>query len=212
MISIEQAAVNALKTFLQNNLPDVVVSEEWPNPDEPLPEMAVTILRVGAREETKVDPTVIGSEPYFTGDPPVEHPVLRQFKWRVKLVRQPIQLDVWSCYQANRDDLHARLDELLNAGTLVTLSGATTLNSDEFRDGLLLQLGDGHSGFADYQFEGPDIDDTPVSAQRNEFRATRVGAVYAALTITKIQPRFSEIILLATDGAGSSTFTVESDT
>ncbi len=212
MISVEQAAVNALQTFLQTALPDVVVSSDWPNPDEELPEKAITILRIGARQEMKIDPTVVKSEPHLTGDPPTEHPVLRRFTWRVKLVQQSVQLDIWSRYEAVRDDIHARLDEILNSGTLVTLDGIIhPIMGDEFRDGLLLPMGDGHEGHVDFRFDGPDPDDTPTSVQRKEFRSTRRGEAAMALTITKIQPRFAEIILLTTDSAGFSS-TVVSNT
>jgi hypothetical protein len=205
-VSVEQAGINALKTYLASQIPGVTINEVWPNPDADLPERVITIVKIGAREETKIDPKVVASAPVMIPGSPdplvlVEDPVNRSFTWCVKLVRQSIQLDVWSCYQAVRDDLHAQLDEALNLGPAITLGSLMPL-SDPFRDGLLLALGDGRPGFADVRFDGPEIDDTPESVQKNEFRATRFGTIDVPLTITRTQPRMAQVSMTVTTATG----------
>lgn len=77
--------------------------------------------------------------------------------------------------------------------------------SDEFRDGVLLPLSDGHPGFVDCQFDGPEPQFDPDSVQRNEFRSTQLGSVSAALTITKTQPRLATLLLtIVTEPDGES--------
>ncbi len=197
MVSVEQAAINALKTFLASQLSDVTISEVWPNPDQPLPAKAITIVKIGQRHDTKASPELVGTADTLTGDPPEVDPILKAYTWRVGLVEQSLQLDIWSCYQAVRDDIDARLDAALRAGpaiTLATLSTEDALNADDFRDGLLLALtADSLPGIADFAFEGSEIGDTPESVQREEFRATRLGSVAVPLTITKIQPRLAQV-------------------
>lgn len=222
-VSIEQAAVNALATFLQAKLPDVVVSSEWPNPDVELPEKALTIVKIGPRREETVPVQLVSSAPIMIGTPPAEDPINRLYTWRVKLIEQEFQLDVWSRYSATRDDIQARLDQILNSGTIDTLL-PTSINFDEFRDGLLLNLdpADGHPGTADFMFDGPEVADEPDAVQRGEFRTTQRGRVSAALTITRAAPRLATISvpittpsggfgLVITDQAGESdTYTTES--
>jgi hypothetical protein len=206
-VSIEQAGVNALRTYLAAQLPDVIVSDEWPNPDEALPEKAITILKIGAREETRAEPRVVKSEPLMVGDPPAEDPVLRVYTWRVKLIKQTIQLDIWSQYEVVRDDISARLDEALSQGPAVTID-PTNINLDDFRDGILLALGDGHPGFADYMFDGDDCVDEAGAAQRSEFRATRLGYISAPLTIQKTQPKIAHVGLSVTAFGATDTYTL----
>ena len=199
-VSIEQAAINALATYLQAQLgTDVVVSGVWPNPDEPIPEKALTILKIGARRETKVDPSLVSSAELSPPDP-----TAMLYTWRVKAIEQDIQLDVWSRYEDVRDDLQARLDQALNQGLAATLS--PDILHDDFRDGLLLTLGDGHPGYADFIFDGPEITDLPDAAQRNEFRSTQTGTLSAMLTITKQQPRMANITLRMTANGNAESF------
>ncbi len=197
-VSIEQACCNALKRWLVDKLPDVTISEEWPNPDKPLPPKALTILRIGAREEVHIDPQLVDSEPYMVGTPPAEHPVLRTYRWAVKEIRQPVQLDVWSKYKLVRDDIDARLDEALHAGPAQTLGLAF---ADDFRDNIILPLADGHPGTVDCQFDGTEILDTPGDVQRDEFRSMRMGVLTAILTIKRQQPRMKVIKLPITNGS-----------
>ncbi|WP_438029013.1 hypothetical protein [Sorangium sp. So ce233] len=67
-VTIEQAALNALATWLESKLPQgeddyaVVVSPKWPDDDTGLPARAVTILLAGERRDTYIEPTVHAEE------------------------------------------------------------------------------------------------------------------------------------------------------
>jgi hypothetical protein len=200
--SIEQSAVNALKTYLQTQLgASVKVSGTWPNPDKNLPEKALTILKIGPRLETKIDPRLLGSAELTPPDP-----TQMAYTWQIKAVEQRIQLDVWAKYEGVRDDLQAQLDNALNQGTYVTLGPG--LDRSHFSDGLILELGDGHVGYATYTFDGPEIADEPEAAQRNEFRSTQVGTIYTYLAVTKVMPRIARIQFPVNADGVTDTFTV----
>jgi len=184
--TVEQAAVNALASWLTRTLPKgVVVSSTWPEPTKVLPQKAVTILRAGAPEEEPLDPIVVGR--VDTG------PGTSLFTWRLRALRQPLQLDVWTKHTAARDDLLARLDEALNAGMGATLGAS---NADPFRHGVVVPLADGWSGTADCFFDRPEISDTPDAATRSEYRATVRGWAEVDLTLSALSARLALIRFL----------------
>jgi hypothetical protein len=178
-IPVQQAAVKALAEYLRGRLDDdVEVSDGWPNPDEPLPEKAISILLAGKRQDMMADAEVVTHETLGS---------IHVYTWLVKTVDQDIQLDVWASYKSHRDELLAALDDALNRGTATTLGevfGSVT------RDGPLLQLQeeDGHDGYVDFTFDGPDLIDTPLSVHRNEYRATIAGKLSTTLTIKSQHP------------------------
>src|SRR6187402_725104 len=154
--SIEQAAMTRLRDYLQAELTSVygggdrekcVVSDTWPAADSGLPFRAVTVLAAGDREDTNVQEQDIRKEA-FDGH-------LKLYTWRVACCRQPVQLDVWSKAGAHRDDLVARLGDILRRGERYTCS---VPNGNPVRDGVLLELDpnkSGYRGFVDCTFEGP---------------------------------------------------------
>ncbi|MGH7297809.1 MAG: hypothetical protein ACRELB_22915 [Polyangiaceae bacterium] len=182
-VTVEQAAVNALGQWLTGALGKAVtVSTTWPEPSKNLPAKAVTILRAGAPEEEPLDPIIV--DRVDTG------PHTSLFTWRLRALRQPLQLDVWAKHAPARDDLLARLDEALNAGMGATL-GAT--NADPFRHGVVLPLADGWSGTADCYFDRPEVADTPDAATRSEYRATLRGWAEVDLTLTAPSARLAVV-------------------
>jgi len=181
--SVEQAAVNALGSWLARALPKgVVVSTTWPEPTKALAPRAVTILRAGAPDDEPLDPIVVGR--VDTG------PHTSLFTWRLRALRQPLQLDVWTKHAAARDDLLARLDEALNTGMGATL-GVT--NADPVRHGVVVPLADGWTGTADCFFDRPEVNDTPDAAARSEYRATVRGWAEVDLTLTAPSARIAII-------------------
>ncbi len=185
-VTVEQAAVNALGRWLTTSLgSDVVVSTQWPEPSKRLPPKAVTILRAGSPDEEPLDPIIVGR--VDTG------PHTSLFTWRMRAVRQPVQLDVWARHALVRDDLLARLDEALNQGLGVTLG---TPGADPFRHGLVLPLADGWTGTADFYFDRPEVTDTPDAAARSEYRATARGWIEVDLTLTAPSARIAVIRFL----------------
>lgn len=182
-VTVQQAAVNALVTYLRAELPDVTVSAEWPASEAELPEQAITVLMAGKRQDTPADAQVMAID--GTGDS-------RTFIWRVMTSTQPLQLDIWARYPAARDDLLAQLDEALHKGTLFTIHhGVPSCGSWEpTRDGVLLALaaGDGHVGYVDFTFDGADLNDTADAALRHEWRATITGEASMVLTVKTTHP------------------------
>ena len=126
------------------------------------------------------------------------------FTWRVAALRQPLQMDVWTRYDLERDDLLARLVPLLNASTRDTIGER---NADPVRHGVLVPLADGWDGYADCYFDKPDRFDSPGSAARSEFRAIYRGFADVDLTITAPSARIARIQLVQriTDARGTST-------
>jgi hypothetical protein len=185
-VSVEQAAVNALGAWLSRTLgAGVVVSTQWPEPSKKLPERALTILRAGPPESDPVDPIVVGRVDTDAHT--------SMFTWRLRAVRQPLQLDVWARHHAVRDELLAELDVALNTGMSATL-GAT--GADPVQNGVVVLLGDGWTGTAYCFFDRAELADSPDAATRHEYRATLRGWAEVDLTITAPSARLAVIRLL----------------
>lgn len=201
-VSIEQAMANALVTYLSGALTDVIVSPRWPNPAKNLPPKAITVVPAGRRQALDTSGSFIRSVAVETaflvdgagnqilddnGNPLVDdkHKV---YTYTIEACVHPIQLDVWALTDFDRDDIVARLDAALSANLVTTIGAA---NDDPFRDGPLLPLGDGYTGFADFIFDGPLKDDSTDSASRAEFRASYNGNASAHLTLKRQLPTMS---------------------
>jgi hypothetical protein len=185
-VTVEQAVVNALSLWLVRWLGSgVTVSAQWPEPTKKLPPKAVTILRAGPPDEEPLDPIVVSR--VDTG------PHVSLFTWRMRALRQPLQLDVWARHHAARDELLAELDEALNAPMAATIGAK---NADPVRHGVVVRLGDGWTGMADCFFDRPEVTDTPDAAARSEYRATLRGWADVDLTITAPSARLAVIRFL----------------
>jgi hypothetical protein len=185
-VTVEQAVVNALAKWLVRCLGSgVTVSAQWPEPTKRLPPKAVTILRAGPPDEEPLDPIVVAR--VDTG------PHASLFTWRMRALRQPLQLDVWARHHAARDELLAELDEALNAPMSASIGAK---NTDPVRHGVVVQLGDGWTGTADCFFDRPEVSDTPDAAARSEYRATLRGWADVDLTITAPSARLAVIRFL----------------
>lgn len=183
IVSIQQAANNALVAYLQPFLTDVVISSNWPSPDRDLPEKAITIITAGARRDFPLDPKQIKNT--LNGSTMVDT------VWQVASCVQPFQLDIWTHSNIERDDLMARLDILLRAGPV----GFST-PQDPVGNSLLLPVFDGwesSSTTADFSFENYDDDDSSDSSGRNVYRSTYRGDANFMLTITKTSARQKQI-------------------
>lgn len=175
-VSIQQAACNALGAHLQVKLSGVVVNYDFPDPDRELPELGVTVLLAGTPHDTPMQPEVIGST--------IVDATHKLYRWKVLERSQPIQVDVWSTYQARRDDLVARLDQIFNGGW-----------SDQPASGLVLSLGDGWDAKAVFDFDGPFIINSGYSSQVSEFRGSYNGALRVALYVDAASSRMANIKL-----------------
>jgi hypothetical protein len=185
-VTVEQAVVNALGFWLRRCLGDgVAVSTHWPEPTKRLPPKAVTILRAGPPDEDPLDPIVVAR--VDTG------PHVSLFTWRMRALRQPLQLDVWARHHAARDELLAELDLALNAPMSATIGAR---NADPVRHGVVVPLGDGWTGTADCFFDRPEVTDTPDAAPRSEYRGTLRGWADVDLCITAPSARLAVIRFL----------------
>lgn len=198
-VSIGQAAANALAAWLKKTLdPDVIVFDRWPEADIDLPPKAISIAKVGTRSRIDAFGIDINSRINLT-------PTLAQATFKVGGVEQPLQLDIWADSDDARDDLIAQLDDVLYRGINETLNGAVDPtgaplsigNFDPIRDGILLQLlpDDGFYGFVDYWFDDANIDDSPDSIQRAEYRATLPGDARLSYAVLAQVPRLLQPIL-----------------
>src|SRR3989304_502545 len=90
---IQKAACAALGRFIAGQMPDTVISYEWPAADPPLPPRAVTILCAGSAEDEQVNIDDVDMVPVdaTTG----------LYTWRFADRNQPIQIDIWSQSQAD---------------------------------------------------------------------------------------------------------------
>ncbi len=177
-VSLQQAAANALAAWIRTRLPDATVFARWPEPNVKLPPKAVSVLLAGPRVDEELDPVVVGRRDLS--------PTHAEYTWRMRLCKQPMQLDVWAKSDLARDDLVARLDRVLNASERDSIGA---VRADPARNGVLLRVADGWDGFADFLFDAPGAFDTPDAAQRCEYRATYRGHAWMDLTMRAESPR-----------------------
>ena len=157
----------------------VRVTAGWPEPAEPLPPMAITMLAVGTPTDILLQPTPISK--VNTGSNRAV------FRWRVLQRTQPIQVDVWATYDNVRHSLVAALDQVLNHGGM--LGHAPDV-------GLVLPLRDGWDGVAAYDFGGPQNQDAPGGIQVSEYRSMYHGQARVVLYVDEVSPRLARIKLL----------------
>ena len=166
-VSIQQAACNALGAHLYAQIsPEIKISYDWPDPESQLPERGITILLVGNTEDNLLDPEPISFVPIDA--------VQNMYRWKVLERTAPIQMDIWTTYQYNRDDIIAQLDQLLNTGIGW---------SDAPGHGLALSLADGWEAVAVFDFDGPSISNVGAGHQLSEWRGTYQGQLRVVLYV-----------------------------
>lgn len=192
-VTLQQAACNALATWLTTELADVtgtlVVEPRWFSADRLLPEKAISIVFAGPRriEWTQAEALVTSVVAVDPGEDPTV-----DVTWMLGHAMQPLQLDVWARTDVELDDLIARLDTALNKGA----SGLSIANVDPVAPGLLLALGDGWTpGTADFSFEEPQTQHTASSANEGEWRATYRGRANALLVQAARSPLLARVLL-----------------
>jgi hypothetical protein len=180
IVSIEQAAANALTAWIASQMTDCFCSPRWADASMEYGQTlgkAITVLYTG-------DPTV----DYVSDDEVVGRTntsaTRADFRFLRSSFNQPYQIDVWATSEVERDDIVARLKDALNASEGATL-GRT--NADPFRDGVLVAMGDGRTGYADFLFDSAQKSDTADANARQEFRATYRGV--AQLTESSVANR-----------------------
>lgn len=185
-VSVGQAAATALARHLKAALSqDVTVLDRWPEfngnifaaltPGDEDQRAVVSVIKVGRRQRLSV--VTVPKQADVTNLP--DGRVL--VAWPIGSVIQPVQIDVWAKTDDDRDDLVRQLDDALNVGTSA-IPGAPT--ADPAADGVQAPLDPaalGYGGTVDYFLDEPEIDDSPESVQRSEYRATYFGEARAPL-------------------------------
>jgi hypothetical protein len=183
--SLEQSAASALAAWLRARLADLTVWERWPEPNVKLPAKAVSVLLAGPRQDELLDPVPLGRRDLSS--------TRAEYTWRIRACKQPMQLDAWAKSDHARDDLVARLEPLLNASERDSLGTGPSSP----RNGVVLRLGHGWDGFADFLFDAPERMDTPDAVQRCEYRATYRGHAWMDLIVRAESPRLVAATLRA---------------
>lgn len=189
LVTIQQAACNALATWLTNELAseDVSVEPRWTEPDRQLPAKHVTIITAGPRAIEWMPAEVVKATNVTVNEQPKVDTI-----WSLGFLEQPVQLDVWAQSDVELDDIIARLDASLNKGA----KGLGIANTEPFAAGLLLNLADGWApGIVDFLFEEPQIMQSPASVGESEWRAMYRGRASAQMTQTARTARIARILL-----------------
>lgn len=179
-ITVQQAAIDALAAYLSTALADTgaTVHGYWPDPETPLAQ-AVTVIPAGKSEDELLQPVVVSQR---AGVDPA-HPI---FRWRVLERTQPLQLDVWTTSDVDRQTVLAALDSAIHAKHL---SGWGPM------PGPVLELGGDWTGRADFVFDGVSCPQGPESVQQREFRATIMGETRVALYVDAASAKMATIKL-----------------
>lgn len=178
-VSIQQAACNALATFLASKMTDATVAARWPSPDRPLPRKAITVVTAGSRRDIPIERKLLQSA--NVGDASVDS------VWQIAACTQPLQLDIWAHSDFERDAMMADLDIYLNYGE----TGLGVGNYD-VGSGLLLNVENGWDDYdttADFAFEESSTEDSSDAVGVASYRATYRGNVHVMLAVPSTSPR-----------------------
>lgn len=118
------------------------------------------------------------------------HYAARVDAWTVRARRIPVQLDVWTTYEVDRDDIEARLDAALNT--------AAVAGGETVRQGCLVPLSaGGWLGWADFLFDAPRRIESPDPEKRDEYRLTYSGQCDVSIEVRAQSARMAQIVFAA---------------
>ncbi len=178
-VSIQQAASNALGTFLSGKLTGIPVISQWPSFSKSLPDKAITIVTAGARRDTPIDRKLLK----LTNNGSTDVDAV----WQLAACVQPFQLDVWTHSFIELDEIVADLDIFLNYGEKGLGSGNYDIGS-----GVLLNLADGWESYnstVDFFFGQPDEMDSSEANRLKTHRAIYRGDAHFMLAVPATSPR-----------------------
>jgi hypothetical protein len=189
--TLKQALRDTLAGYLATQLasghPNLVVSKSWPTPGATLPKEALTVLAPG-QPVTEYHPPRVWSTTPTTG-------VLGIATYSYGVATVGMQLDAWSEFSTQRDQLALDVEAQLNRNMLDTL-GVVTLPHLSRRGGLVLPVSALANAKADFRFQAaPRYDEASDSAQAGEWRATWTGDAFVHL-LTQEQVTLLKHILL----------------
>ncbi len=191
IVTLQQAARNALATWLTSELSSVPVTVEprWAEPDRQLRPKHITIIDAGPRDLEWLQPEVLYSTLVdLEGGNSVKKV---DAVWSFGYATMPVQLDVWAQSDVGLDDIIARLDASLNKGTR-----GVSVQTSPFDGGLALNLGDGWSpGIVHLEFGQATLMQSPGSVIEGEWRAMYRGTASAQMTQAARTARIARILL-----------------
>lgn len=203
MRQIAQAAIEELARYLGQELPGVEVRDRWFGPEESFERPKISVNLAGEPEHIQVLPTVTKVVP-TTGEN-------RLYTWRVNVLRQAIQLDLYAEYQATLDEASAALQTALRRGEGYTLDAAhvppgvdAVYWGEPTRDGIILALdpAKGYAGFAAFSFDGGTPIADSVGAMTRDWREMWRGELGVDLLVTAETVRLARILLSQQTGIG----------
>lgn len=155
MTPSNRVAVKTLAKYLQEQLPDVKILEEWPDPKTEMTLPCISILTVGTPVYSHRFPVIhkkVDDE---------ENPVNKTVVYIVGQYDAKVQVDLWTDYKGRRDELYERVMDAFSR-QFIDFDLAT---------GLSLELVDYHETFARYDQVGYTYMDSADNSQRAEWRA-----------------------------------------
>jgi hypothetical protein len=163
-----KALADYLRSALQPTFPQLAVSENWPNPKQPFPPQALTVLAPQNGVQTEYHAPVIWQVTPISG---TQATVLYSYG-RLTI---GMQLDTWSNFEAVRDSLAAAVTPLLNQSpsSSLGLGGLDLQNAP----GLVLPLPSYYGVTCEYAFDGEaSPDESSDNATVAGWRATWTGS------------------------------------
>lgn len=181
------AASYALQKYLQSIFQgEVAIEPKWPDADKELPNKGITILPAGPRKIEWLQ------EPELVSEEDLSPNTMKKYNWRIAECTQDYQLDIWTHYSDDRDDLVARLDRCLNVGD--SALSTASLSTPSVDPGVALEMQNGwEMSNAYFLFDTIDYKDSPEQVMRNEFRATYKGSGMFNLIESSINPKLAKI-------------------
>jgi hypothetical protein len=140
-----------LTAFLRQNMPSIKAAlEGWPSPNQQLVYPSVTVV-TRIPKYTPLSPYVISKDPVSLTDNTMK------YRTMVGMYDLSIQLDIWTSYKIQRDQM---VEELIHA-----------FNVDPAVPGIRIQLADYFNEWAQLSISSVQYVDDEQAVQRNEWRA-----------------------------------------
>ena len=187
-ISPGQAAMDALAAYLSSaltpSIPGLIVEPRWPDRFRDMPQKIVTVIHAGPAEWTGIDPYVTGAPVLVSGN-------LYTYRYTLGELSQQVQLDAWSLYDLDRDDMIIRIRDVMNVGGS-QLAGLT-LPADPVDVGLMLNLaGEWSNAIAYYEFES--FTRSGDDSRESHYRASSMGVCNVPYSISVTVPKLSRVV------------------
>lgn len=184
----------------------VTVREDWPGPNEELPERCVSVVVA-----EQVPDVRYWSPQVFELTPDAPGAVTGRVKYSHGRFKVQVQLDVWARYADARSDVVRALNTVLHRHPQVTLPGGDGYARPARWHELVRLATDLPGGVLVYRFtDVPSFLDDGGSVQGGEFRALFTGQVYGVLTTEEAAGilRTIGLDMTVTDGSGTASETV----